>query len=231
MAMNINYALNVASFYDYNRDGNISTGFFGKELTFEKTAKARTDVNNDNKVSVYEFANSLARGEVYMTEGDQKVHSDPYNGASYHYFRAAGYDYNRDGYIDARGFSKELAFDSDAEKLTDFNKDGKITVHELAKSFSMGRVYVGSDLRIRSSYSPTPSPYYPSYGNSFSSPYGNSYGSSYGYGNYSTPYSNIAGGALFGGAVGYLVNGSQGAQNGAVVGGVIGAITDFFRGF
>ena len=37
--MNINYALGVASFYDNNKDGNISTGFFGKEVGFDKTAK------------------------------------------------------------------------------------------------------------------------------------------------------------------------------------------------
>jgi len=219
--MNINYALGVASFYDNNKDGNISTGFFGKEVGFDKTAKKTVDANNDGKISVYEFANSLVNGEVYMTESDKKVHSNPYTGPSHNYFRAAGYDANRDGYIDTRGFNKELDFDSNAEKLTDLNNDGKITVHELATSFSMGRVYVGSDLKVRSSYTQA-TPYYPSYGNS--------YGSSYGY--YSqAQYSSIGSGALVGGAVGYLVNGSNGVQNGAVVGGVIGAISDFFRSF
>ncbi|MEK7432758.1 MAG: hypothetical protein AABZ74_06480 [Cyanobacteriota bacterium] len=78
--MDINNAYRVAAYYDFNRDGNINTGLFSKELDFDKNAKRLVDTDRNGKVSVGEFAQGLARGDVFMGY-DQKVHSaNPFDG-------------------------------------------------------------------------------------------------------------------------------------------------------
>ena len=88
--MNLAYAYRIAASFDYNHDGNIKTNsFFGsKELAFDHDAKRRTDTNNDGKISVGEFAQALANGDVFIGY-DREVHSNnPFGGG-----QAPGYPY------------------------------------------------------------------------------------------------------------------------------------------
>lgn len=73
--INLQNAYRVAASYDFNRDGYIKTGgLFGKEIEFDRNAKRITDTNRDGHVTVQEFAESLARGDV-MIGYDREVHS------------------------------------------------------------------------------------------------------------------------------------------------------------
>lgn len=154
---------------------------------------------------------------------------------AYAYRVAASYDFNRDGFIKSRGFGKELDFDGDARRVTDFNRDGHLSVDEFAHALARGDVFIGYDREVHATnpfgnpgypYPGGGSPYYPGYpGGSVTYP-----GPGYGYGGaYGSPLGNIIGGAAVGGAIGYIADGKNGLENGAVIGGFIGAIGSLFR--
>ncbi|MFN8674048.1 MAG: hypothetical protein U0457_18455 [Candidatus Sericytochromatia bacterium] len=89
--MDINNAYRVAAYYDFNRDGQINTGWFHKEIEFDRNAKRVTDTNRDGNVSIHEFAQALSRGDV-MIGYDQKVYStNPFDGPGGHH--PGGYPY------------------------------------------------------------------------------------------------------------------------------------------
>ena len=147
---------------------------------------------------------------------------------------AASFDFNRDGFIKNRGFSRELDFDSNARARTDFNRDGHITVEEFAHALSRGDVLIGYDREVHCA-NPYGNPGYPYPGGG--SPYypGNPSGpvtypgSGYGYGGgYGGGVNPILGVAALGGAIGYISNGSSGLEKGAVIGGFIGALGSIF---
>lgn len=152
---------------------------------------------------------------------------------------AAHYDFNRDGQINTGYFHREVEFDKNAKRLVDLNKDGKVSLDEFAHGLARGDVFVGYDQKVHSanpfdgpggsgSAYPYPgggSPYYPGAGG------GGVYHPSYPtqpWGAGGNAYGSIAGGALVGGAIGYISGGKDGASSGAVIGGVIGAISNFF---
>jgi hypothetical protein len=150
----------------------------------------------------------------------------------YAYRVAASYDFNRDGVIDTFGLGKEIAFDRDAKKRTDWNRDGKVTVDEFAQSLARNDIYIGYDREVHSNnpygqpgygypYPGGGSPYYPGQPGPITYP-----GSGYGYGN--GGFGNIVGGAVVGGAIGYAADGRNGLETGAVIGGFIGALGNLF---
>lgn len=154
---------------------------------------------------------------------------------------AASYDFNRDGVIRYKGFSKELDFDRQARMRTDINKDGKITVDEFAHALARGDVLIGYDKEVHASNpfgGPQPgypypgggSPYYPGYPSGPVTYPGSGYGwggGGYGYGNSSA--GDIFTGAALGGAVGYIAGGKDNIGTGAVIGGFVGALGSLFR--
>lgn len=75
MEMNLPLAYRVAASYDFNRDGVIRHWGFNKELDFDKQARRMTDLNRDGKIGVDEFAQALARGDVFIGY-DKEVHSN-----------------------------------------------------------------------------------------------------------------------------------------------------------
>ena len=153
---------------------------------------------------------------------------------------AASYDYNRDGFVKASGlFGKEIKFDRDARRNTDFNKDGKISIDEFAHALAKRDIFIGYDREVHSSnpfgggnntgypYPGGGSPYYPGQHGPTVYP-GPSYGGGGGY--YpNSGYGNVVGGAALGGAIGYISGGSNGLEKGAVLGGVLGAISNLFN--
>ncbi len=156
---------------------------------------------------------------------------------------SASYDFNRDGIIKTNGIfgGKEIEFDRNAKKLTDTNRDGKITVQEFAESLARGDVMIGYDREVHTTnpfgggnpgypkpgYPGGGSPYYPGAGSPITYP-----GSGYGYGGGSygmnQSYSNIFAGAAVGGAIGYISGGSDSVGKGAVLGGFLGALGNLF---
>lgn len=153
---------------------------------------------------------------------------------------AASYDFNRDGEISTGYFHREVEFDKNAKRLVDFNRDGKVSLDEFAQGLAKGDVFVGYDQKVHSanpfdgpgggtgSHYPYPgggSPYYP--GPAGVGPY-QPYQPSQPWGSGGNAYGSIAGGALVGGAIGYVSGGRDGASSGAVIGGVIGAISSLF---
>ena len=130
---------------------------------------------------------------------------------------AASFDYNRDGNIKTNSWfgSKELEFDRDAKKRTDFNKDGKISIDELAQSLAKGDVFIGYDREVHSN-----------------NPFGGGNGGinqGYPYPGGGSPYYPGAGSvATYSGSIGYGYGGGV-VGLGNAVGGVIGAIGSIFR--
>lgn len=153
---------------------------------------------------------------------------------------AASFDYNHDGNIKARGlFGKELDFDSNARRLTDYNKDGKISIDEFAHALAGGDVLIGYDRKVHTTnpygggapsypYPGGGSPYYPGQHGPVVYPGSGYIGGGYGYGQ-NNGFGNIVGGAAVGGAIGYISGGNNGLEKGAVVGGFLGAISNLFR--
>lgn len=157
---------------------------------------------------------------------------------------AASYDFNRDGIIKTNGFfgSKEIEFDRNAKKLTDTNRDGKVSVQEFAESLVRGDVIIGYDREVhartpfgpgnpgypQTGYPGGGSPYYPGAGGPVTYP-GSNYGYGGGYGGGGQSYGSILGGAAVGGAVGYISGGEKGMEKGAVIGGFLGVIGSVFR--
>lgn len=156
---------------------------------------------------------------------------------------AASYDFNRDGQIKTNGLfgNKELDFDRNAKKLTDTNRDGKISVQEFAESLVRGDVVIGYDREVhaRTPFGGSPgypkpgypgggSPYYPGAGSPPVTYPGSNYGYGGGYGG-GQSYGSILGGAAVGGAVGYVAGGGRGMETGAVIGGFLGALGNIFR--
>jgi hypothetical protein len=165
---------------------------------------------------------------------------------AYAYRVAASYDYNRDGVIRTSPIGRELDFDWDAKKRTDWNHDGRISIDEFANALARQDVFVGYDREVHSTnpYGVQPgypypgggSPYYPGTPGPVTYPgsgygYGGGYGGGYyggGYG-YSDTMGNIATGAVVGGAIGYVSGGRNGLGTGAAIGGILGAIGSIFN--
>lgn len=161
----------------------------------------------------------------------------------YAYRVAASFDYNRDGFIKTGIIGRELEFDNDAKRRTDFNRDGKISIDEFAHALNRGDVFVGFDREVHSNnpfgqpgpqypYPGGGSPYYPGQPGPITYPgsgFGGGYGGGYGYGG-GAGYGNIVGGAAIGGAIGAIADGRNGLEKGAVIGGVLGAIANLFGG-